>query len=247
MLNTRLLKIDGTKGTYTQSNYPVVSSHNYIVKKDTQIIVSNKLGDTPSESSDSLYKGVAVSNNTTLNTDNIIINSNDIELNAYYDRTEFTISAKAIDGVNGIKITNNSSSNSITSTLTDNNKSIIVRYGSSITAQAVLLDGQEFVKWSGISDSTQNPLTITPRASGELSVVLNQVQNEKPNSEIENIESNLKATSVNFKIKCSDEVKVAAYYFGTNNNPSDSDFNNISGNNKNFEKNQSVNLAGTYY
>ncbi len=243
VINSNLLTLTGTKGVYNSTNYEQVSTHNLIRKKGNTI---DDFGDLYTPTGAGEYKGYIPADSTSITDSLYTINSNTV-VNTYFDRIEYNITAVCKEGVSSVKLTNNASNGSVTSTMDDNRKVLTIRSGTEVSVTATLGSGSTFNKWSGMTDSTENPVTFTPRASGSVEPLVTIEQNEKPTSEFENVSNELKANNVSLTLKCSDDNSVSSYYFGTTLNPGDTLFTSIDNSSTTFSKSQSISSAGTYY
>ena len=163
-----LLKVTGTKGTYSTTNYDQISSNAYVIKKSTSV-TPDEIYTTPTGSNSSNFKGYSTAASpSTLSSSSITFSSTGTTYYMWFDRIEYTITADIVNSSNISKITlSNQNGSSVDATST--NKSITKRYGENVIATATAVNGFTFSVWSGLSTSATNPLTISSNSNGSLS------------------------------------------------------------------------------
>ena len=247
-----LEKIEGTRGSYNNSSYETYGNvETYFVKNGTQLVLNN-IYNIPVESSSNSFLGFSTTKPSTttisLDTTNPTVATNNTTIYyLWFNRKLINVSLSS--GLNGSSTYSTVSEKNNSVTVNPGSSSnITVKYGDLIKATANPSSGYSFKNWGGDYISGSNNPETGSSITESKTILSLFVDEEKPSVSITG-GTDLKKTTQNVTIKCTDNISVSAYYFGKTNITSSNDITETTdlSSIKNNGINKSGLTEGTYY
>ena len=246
-----LLKLNGTEGTYTTTNYAKNgdTSPTFYIKSGTNL-TSDKVCKTLAGASSllgySLEEPSETPSTLTPASTNITINNNK-QINCWYNRKKYTVKVNSAIG-GKIKAETKGEQNNDVTVLSGSTANLTVRHGDTIKVTATPTSGYTFDSWSGYVTGNTTPIegpTVTANLNTDETGINGSFSDNAPTATISGGTSE-KQTNQSFDLKCEDGVGIAAYYWGKSNTPDDSAYTSVDSTSS-WTGTGNATSAGTYY